>query len=314
MTSSYLLNLVLRRATEYVFPLIVFARDFIHTDIELLVARLIFVDYPEPYQRHHYRIIIPNEPMYCESSPLDLDHGSPCDLALDEEFFLPQGRSTRLEPTTKTPGKRKSLSKRISGAMTKISRRLFCQKTRPKSQERSRAKSQKRGQSKSQERGRSKSQERGRSKSQERGRSKSQERGRSESQERGRSKSQGRGRSKSQERGRVYDSEQVVSLHANRRDSVDQGVVSDALVFQERQHTFTQRTTKTIQTNIYTSTSIAWFVVSSPMQVGRRLRPVASVSALHGRDAKLVALSSSFRSRYPKSVPSNSLPDGEQYY
>src|SRR6218665_2160694 len=253
MTSSYLLNLVLRRATEYVFPLIVFARDFIHTEIELLVARSIFVDYPEPYQRHHYRIIIPNEPMYCESSPLDLDHGSPCDLALDEEFFLPQGRSTRLEPTTKTPGKRKSLSKRISGAMTKISRRLFCQKTRPKSQERSREKSQ--------ERGRSKSQERGRSKSQERGRSKSQERGRSKSQERGRSKSQERGRSKSQERGRVYDSEHVVSLYANRRDSVDQGVVSDALVFQERHHTFTQRTTKTIQTNIYTSTSIAWFQV-----------------------------------------------------
>src|SRR6218665_595361 len=269
ITSSYLLNLVLRRVTEYVFPLIVFAREFIHTDIELLVARLIFVDYPEPYQRHHYRIIIPSEPMYYESSPLDSDYESPDNFALDEEFPLPQGRSTRLEPTTKTPEKGKSLSKRISGAMTKISRRLFGQKTRPKSQERSRAKSQERGRSKSQERGRSKSQE--------------------------------RGRSKSQERGRVYDSEHGGrSPRKPKRLGRPGSSFRSTSVSRETLCVYPEDDKENINEHLYVNLDS---LVSSPMQVGRRLRPVASVSALHGRDAKPVALSSSFRSRHPKSIP-----------
>src|SRR6218665_2028195 len=253
ITSSYLLNLVLRRVTAYVFPLIVFAREFIHTDIELLVARLIFVDYPEPYQRHHYRIIIPSEPMYCESSPLDTDHGSPYDFALDKECPLPQGRSTRLEPTTKTPGKGKSLSKRISGAMTKISRQLFGQKTRPKSQERSRAKSQERG------------------------------------------------RSKSQERGRVYDSEHGGrSPRKPKRLGRPGSSFRSTSVSRETLCVYPEDDKENINEHLYVNLDS---LVSSPMQVGRRLRPVASVSALHGRDAKPVALSSSFRSRHPKSIP-----------
>src|SRR6218665_846808 len=238
ITSSYLLNLVLRRVTEYVFPLIVFAREFIHTDIELLVARLIFVDYPEPYQRHHYRIIIPSEPMYCESSPLDSDYESLDNFALDEEFPLPQGRSTRLEPTTKTPEKGKSLSKRISGAMTKISRRLFGQKTRPKSQERSRAKSQ----------------------------------------DRGRSKSQERGRSKSQEGGRVYDSEhggrspRKPTRHGRPGSSFQSTSVS-----RETPYVYPEDDKENISEDLYVNIDS---LVTSPMQEGRRLRPVVSVSAL----------------------------------